>query len=74
MPNSLKKQVADRIREILKERGLKQQDLVKASGYSKSYISLVLSAHINLTLETVEILARALKTPILKTTEGPTTD
>ncbi len=65
MTKPLKNQVADRIRGILEEKGLKQQDLVRASGFSKSYISLVLSAQKNLTLETLEILEKALKTPIL---------
>ena len=65
MAKPLKNQVADQLRVILAEKGWKQQDLVRASGFSKSYISLVLSAEKNLTLETVEILEKALKTPIL---------
>jgi len=66
MAKPLKIQVADRIRAILKEKGWKQADLARESGFHKGYISLVLSAEKNLTLETVETLEKALKKPILK--------
>ncbi len=65
MKKPLKNQVADRIRAILAEKGWKQADLARESGFPKGYISLVLSAQKNLTLETIEILQSALKTPIL---------
>jgi transcriptional regulator with XRE-family HTH domain len=58
--------VADRIRTILAKKSWKQQQLADASGFTKSYISLILSGSINITLETVEILEKALNEPIIE--------
>lgn len=66
MAKPLKIQVADRIIAILKEKGWKQADLARESGFHKGYISLVLSAQKNLTLETIEILEKALGSKIVK--------
>lgn len=56
----------ERIRKILEQKGLKQQDLVELSGFTKSYISLVLSGKINITAETLRTLERALDQSLLK--------
>jgi transcriptional regulator with XRE-family HTH domain len=71
MAKSLKIEVADRIKEILEKKGWKQADLVRETGFTKARISLILSGDRNLTLETVEILQKALKTPILKVASYP---
>lgn len=68
MEKPLKTQIASRIRAILEEKGWRQQDLVRASGLTKAYISLILSGSMNLTLETIETLEKALKEPIIKMT------
>lgn len=60
MAQSLKIQIANKVREILEKKGLRQQDLVDRTGFTKSYISLVLSAKINVTVETIEALEKAL--------------
>jgi transcriptional regulator with XRE-family HTH domain len=66
MVKPLKVQIAERLRAILTEKDWKQQDLVRATGFTKSYVSLILSAEKNLTLETIEKLETALKTPIIR--------
>ena len=66
MAKPLQRQVGDRIAQILREKGLRQQDLVKSTGLSKSYISLILHGNVNLTLETIETLEKALKTHIIR--------
>ena len=65
MAKTLREQIADRIRTVLKEKEWRQQDLVNATGFTKSYISLVLSAEKNLTLETIEVIQTALKSKII---------
>ncbi len=65
MAKQLKIQVADRLRQIMVEKELKQADLARLTGFNKGYVSLILSAQKNLTLETLEILEKALKAPIL---------
>lgn len=65
MKKPLQRQVADRIRDVLTEKGLKQQDLADSTGMTKSYISQILHGTVNLTLETVEQMEQALKAPIL---------
>lgn len=61
MKQLLKKQIAERLHYILKDKGLKQQDLADLSGFSKSYISLIMSGSMNVTLETISTLEQALK-------------
>jgi len=65
MAKSLKIQIGERIRQILEERDLKQQVLVDRTGLSKSYISLVLSGQINVTVDTIEIFEKALGAKIV---------
>jgi transcriptional regulator with XRE-family HTH domain len=55
MRKPLQKQVAERIKDILTEKGLRQQDLANETGMTKSYISQILHGTVNLTLETVEL-------------------
>ena len=66
MAKSLKIEVSERIAEILKEKGWKQANLVRATGFTKARISLIMSGDRNLTLETIETLQDALKERILK--------
>lgn len=63
---SHKEQIADKIREILVKKGLKQQYLADKTGMSKAYISHILSGEVNLTLESIEALERALKKKIIE--------
>jgi len=63
---SQKELIADRIREILAKKGLKQQYLADITGMSKAYISHILSGDVNLTLESIEALERALKEKIIE--------
>ncbi|HWF45208.1 MAG TPA: helix-turn-helix transcriptional regulator [Candidatus Kapabacteria bacterium] len=65
MKKPLQKQVAERIKDVLQEKGLRQQDLADQTGMSKSYISQILHGTVNLTLETVEEIQRALNAPIV---------
>jgi transcriptional regulator with XRE-family HTH domain len=65
MRKPLQKQVADRIKSVLQEKGLRQQDLANETGMTKSYISQIVNGTVNLTLETVEQMEQALKAPIL---------
>ncbi len=65
MLKTLKVRVADRIRQILLEKGIKQKDLPESTGYSESYISLIMSGNINLTIESIDALEKALKSPIV---------
>jgi transcriptional regulator with XRE-family HTH domain len=66
MKKNLKIQVAQRISAILEEKGLKQQDLVESTGMTKSYVSQIMHGTVNLTLETIELLEKALKAPIVQ--------
>jgi len=66
MNGKLQKQVIDRIKAILKEKKWKPADLARETGFSKGYISLALSGQKNMTLESIERLENALKTPIIK--------
>ena len=66
MKKPLQKQVAERISAVLDEKGLKQQDLADSTGMTKSYISQILHGTVNLTLETIEAIEKALKAPIVE--------
>lgn len=66
MTKSLRLQIADRIRGILAKKGWKQQQLANVSGLTKAYVSQILAGTLNLTLETIETLERALKEPVIK--------
>ena len=68
MAKTLRIQVVDRVREILAEKGLKQQELADSLGMSKSYLSRILHGNINLTLDSLEDLQKALKSPIVTVT------
>ncbi len=72
MKKNLQIQVAERLRAVLEEKGLKQQDLVNSTGMTKSYISQIMHGSVNLTLETVETLESALKTHIIIVAKKPT--
>lgn len=65
MAKSLKLQIANKVREILEEKGLRQQELADRTGFTKSYISLVLAAKINITVDTIEALEKALGEKII---------
>ncbi len=69
MKKALKLQVAERIREILLKKGWKQQNLADEADMTKSYLSQIMHGTVNPTLETIEILEKALKEPILQITE-----
>ena len=66
MKKPLRQQIANRIRAILDEKEWKQQDLVNASGLTKAYVSQIMHGTLNLTLDTIEILEKALKEPIIR--------
>ena len=65
MGNTLRNQISQRIKAILKEKGLKQQELAHLAGMSKSYLSRILHGTINPTIETIEQLEKALQTHII---------
>jgi transcriptional regulator with XRE-family HTH domain len=66
MVKSLQLQIAKRIREILDKKGWKQQRLADESGLTKAYVSKIMSGSLNLTLDTVKTLERALKEKIIE--------
>jgi transcriptional regulator with XRE-family HTH domain len=57
---SRRKEVAERVVQCLKTRGLKPLEFAKISGIKPSFISRVLSAEANLTLQTITKLELAL--------------
>ena len=65
MKKNLRTQIAERIQSILSEKGLRQQDLADSAGLTKSYVSQIMHGSVNLTLETIESLERALNMPIV---------
>ncbi|MDP4198669.1 MAG: helix-turn-helix transcriptional regulator [Bacteroidota bacterium] len=65
MKKPLQKQVAERISDVLHEKGLRQQDLADQTGMTKSYVSQIMHGTVNLTLETIELIESALKAPIV---------
>jgi transcriptional regulator with XRE-family HTH domain len=65
MLKSLQLQIADRIREILDKKGWKQQHLADKSGLTKAYISKIMSGSLNLTLDTIATLEKALGEKIM---------
>lgn len=66
MAKTLLDQIVQRIHTILDKKEWKQADLARETGFHKGYISLLLSGQKNLTVETIEILEKALKEPIVK--------
>jgi transcriptional regulator with XRE-family HTH domain len=66
MQHTLRTQISQRIKAVLEEKGLKQQDLADSAGMSKSYLSRIINVTINPTIDTIEQLQNALKTPILQ--------
>ena len=66
MEKNLRLQVADRIKTVLREKKWRQQDLVNASGITKSYLSRILSGTINITVDTIEVLEKALNEKIIR--------
>ena len=66
MKKPLQQQVAERIADVLKEKGMRQQDLADQTGMTKSYVSQIVHGTVNLTLETIELIERAVKAPIVQ--------
>lgn len=66
MKKTLRIQIADRIRALLKEKGLRQQDLADQAGMTKSYISQIMHGSANLTIGTIESLEKALNGTIIR--------
>ena len=66
MKKSLQVQIGERIKAILEEKGLKQQELANSAGMTKSYLSRIIHGTENVTVQTVENLEKALKQPIIK--------
>ena len=66
MKKSLQIQIGERIKAILEEKGLKQQELADSAGMTKSYLSRIIHGTENITVQTIENLEKALKTRILK--------
>lgn len=65
MEKTLRLQIAEKILRILEEKGLKQQELADSADMTKSYLSRILHGSINLTIDTIEKLEKALKMPII---------
>ncbi len=66
MKKPLQIQIGERVRAILEEKGLKQQELADSAGMTKSYLSRIIHGTENITVKTIETLEKALKAPILK--------
>ena len=64
---TLQLQIAERIRQILDKKGWKQQHLADKSGLTKAYISKIMSGSLNLTLDTIATLEKALGEKIIHT-------
>lgn len=58
--------IADRIHDILKEKGLKQKDLAKMLGKKESEISKWMRGTHNFTIETITSIESVLGIPILQ--------
>lgn len=65
MKKPLQVQIGERIKTILEEKGLKQQELADSAGMTKSYLSRIIHGTENITVQTIETLEKALKTPII---------
>ena len=65
MKKSLQIQIGERIKAILEEKGLKQQELADSAGMTKSYLSRIIHGTENITVQTIETLQNALKTRII---------
>ncbi len=63
---SLQLQIAKKVRKILDKKGWKQQHLADESGLTKAYVSKILAGSLNLTLETINTLEKALKEKIIE--------
>jgi transcriptional regulator with XRE-family HTH domain len=66
MKKPLQIQIGERIKTVLDEKGLKQQELADSAGMTKSYLSRIIHGTENITVKTIEALEKALKTPIIK--------
>ena len=65
MAKTLQIQIGERIKVILKEKGLKQQELADSAGMTKSYLSRVIHGTENITVKTIETLEKALKDKVI---------
>ena len=65
MKKTLQIQIGERIKAILIEKGLKQQELADSAGMTKSYLSRVIHGTENVTVKTIETLEKALRAPII---------
>lgn len=57
---TLRRQLADRLRQLREARGWSQDELGEASGMHRTYISLIERARCNVGVDTVDRLAEAL--------------
>jgi transcriptional regulator with XRE-family HTH domain len=56
--------IAERVKELLKERGLTQRAFAKMIGMQESYVSKILSGDANLSIATISAIEDALDEPI----------
>lgn len=64
--------VAQHIRQVMKQKGLRQRDLAQILGKSQALVSKWVSGSVNFTLETVHLFEQALGEPILSVNGGTT--
>lgn len=58
-----------RMNDILRDKGLTQKDIVEKTGWSKGYVSRLLSGRGNLTLKTVAMFESAVEARVLRVVE-----
>jgi transcriptional regulator with XRE-family HTH domain len=66
MKKTLEIQIAERIAQLLKEKGLRQQDLADRTEMTKSRISQIMHGTSNLTIGTIQRLERVLGGTIIR--------
>jgi transcriptional regulator with XRE-family HTH domain len=64
--SSLHKRFGDNLRKVRKAKDLSQEDLAAKAGLHRTYVSSVERGERNVTLETIDRLARALGVPMTR--------
>ncbi len=70
MKAPLRQRLGKRIVDLRKARGWSQEELADRAGYTRAYMSRIETGAARLSVDAIEILGAALKTPLGKLFEG----
>jgi len=62
--SQIQKALGARVRELRTKLGISQEDLAERANLDRTYISSIENGNRNVSIQNIQILARALKTPL----------